>query len=318
MTTWTYALAPAVAVALALHWARAAAWTRYLVDRPNERSLHVEPTPRIGGIALIAVSLAFVACAADGPLAAIAACAFFLAVVSLVDDVRSLPVEVRLPAHLLAAAIAVLSLGAASALGWWGALAAVAIAWMANLFNFMDGADGLAGGMAVIGFGALALAASDAALMLAAMAIASASLGFLVHNFPPARVFMGDAGSVPLGFLAAALGVHGAASGEWPWWFPLLVFSPFIVDASVTLLRRLARGERIWKAHREHAYQRLVLSGWSRRRLAFAAYALMLASAGSALAALRAGEQARYAIILAWLAIYLVLLAAIERRSKQA
>ena len=316
---WVCAILPGAAAAAFLAWARSASWANHLVDHPNERSLHVRPTPRVGGIALLGTALACATPLVDATLGAIAMCALFLAVVSLLDDVRSLPIEVRLPAHFLAAAVAVLALGASSSLGWLEAVVAVlAIAWMGNLFNFMDGTDGLAGGMAAIGFGALAIAAREApGLSLFAIALASASAGFLLHNFPPARVFMGDAGSVPLGFLAGALGVYGFAAGAWPAWFPLLVFSPFIVDATVTLLRRLLRRERVWKAHREHAYQRLVLAGWSRRRLAISAYALMLAVAASAVAARELGADTRYAIIALWLVTYIVLLAAIERRCKQ-
>jgi UDP-N-acetylmuramyl pentapeptide phosphotransferase/UDP-N-acetylglucosamine-1-phosphate transferase len=188
---------------------------------------------------------------------------------------------------------------------------------MTNLFNFMDGSDGLAGGMAAIGFGALAAGAAAAgamALALTAAAIASASVGFLLHNFPPARVFLGDAGSVPLGFLAAALGLHGMLVGAWPLWFPFLVFSPFIADATVTILRRAARRERFWRAHRGHFYQRLVLAGWSRRALALRAYALMAAAGLSALAGRAQGPEVQFGIILGWAAFYALLLVAIERR----
>ncbi len=101
---------------------------------------------------------------------------------------------------------------------------------------------------------------------------------------------MGDAGSIPLGFLAGALGVQGALAGAWPFWFPVLVFSPFIVDATVTLARRMVRREPFWRAHRAHYYQRLVLSGWSHRRVALGAYALMCAGAAAALA----GVDARF------------------------
>jgi len=170
--------------------------------------------------------------------------------------------------------------------------------------------------MAAIGFAALACAAfGSGALPIAwcCAALASASAGFLALNFPPARVFMGDAGSIPLGFLAGALGLAGIVEDAWPLWFPLLVFSPFIVDASVTLLRRLARGERIWRAHRQHAYQRLVLGGWSKRRLALHAFALMAAVAASACVALRQDAALRWFIISVWAAAYLPLLAAIER-----
>ena len=316
-TGWWFAVLPALAVASLVAAARTASWTRLLQDHPNERSLHTQPTPRIGGVVLVAIALSVAALAADVSLGIMLGCALFLAVISLIDDLRSLPVEVRLPAHLVAASVAVLALGTRGELGWIECLVAVlAIAWMANLFNFMDGADGLAGGMAVIGFATFALAAWEAspAVSLVSIAVASASAGFLAHNFPPARVFMGDAGSVPLGFLAGGLGYYGIAAGLWPVWFPLLVFSPFIVDATVTLLRRLLRHERIWKAHREHAYQRLVLSGWTPRRLALSAYALMLAASVSALAGLKQGPRVAYAIILAWLVLYLVLFAVIERR----
>lgn len=286
---------------------------RRLIDRPNERSLHAEPTPRVGGIAVVLAAVPIAAWMAGEPLALVLAWAVALAAVSLADDYRSLPVVIRLAAHLLAAGAATVELGAAATIS---VLVAFAIAWMTNLFNFMDGADGLAGGMAVIGFGAYALAAHAAgasALALVSVAIASASAGFLAHNFPPARVFLGDAGSVPLGFLAGALGFAGYAQHAWPAWFPMLVFSPFIVDASITLLRRIARGERIWRAHRGHYYQRLVLSGWSPRKLALCAYAWMAACAAAALAGREGGPLLQRGIILAAAAAYAVLLVAIDR-----
>jgi UDP-N-acetylmuramyl pentapeptide phosphotransferase/UDP-N-acetylglucosamine-1-phosphate transferase len=124
--------------------------------------------------------------------------------------------------------------------------------------------------------------------------IAAAAAGFLCFNLS-GRIFMGDGGSVPLGFLAAALGIDGWMRGLWPPWFAPLVFAPFVVDAVVTLGRRMMRGERFWLAHREHYYQRLVRSGWSHSRLAVAEYALMLACAGAALAARAGGDQVRLA-----------------------
>jgi UDP-N-acetylmuramyl pentapeptide phosphotransferase/UDP-N-acetylglucosamine-1-phosphate transferase len=288
-------------------------WTNRLEDRPNERSLHSTPRRRVGGLGVMLGALPVAAWAGDPPLRVFVACAAALALVSFLDDIRSLPIQVRLPAHLAAAAVAVLTLGI-SQLGVAGALIAVlCIAWMANLFNFMDGADGLAGGMAAIGFGALAVAAARAGaqpLVLACCAIASASAGFLLHNFPPARVFLGDAGSVPLGFLAGCIGVYGAALGVWPPWLPVLVFSPFIVDATFTLARRAWRREPVWRAHRSHLYQRLVLSGWSHRRLALAAYALMAAAATSALLAQRQEAMVQCGIIAVWVVVYLLLLAA--------
>jgi UDP-N-acetylmuramyl pentapeptide phosphotransferase/UDP-N-acetylglucosamine-1-phosphate transferase len=181
----------------------------------------------------------------------------------------------------------------------------------------MDGSDGLAGGMAAIGFGAFAIAAAQVGstpLALACASLASAALGFLVFNFPPARAFMGDAGSIPLGFLAGALGGYGLVAGAWPAWFPLLVFSPFVVDASVTIARRVLGRERFWIAHRSHHYQRLVLSGWSPRRLAASAYSLMIAAGASALAMRSAEATNQYAILGVWVLLYLAAMVAIERK----
>ena len=125
---------------------------------------------------------------------------------------------------------------------------------------------------------------------------------------------MGDVGSIPLGFLAAVLGLRGFWSGAWPAWFPLLVFSVFIIDATVTLLRRGLRGEKVWLPHREHYYQRLVRSGWSHRRLALAAYALMLATGGSACLLLTAPATAQGLAIATWGLAYFLLMRTIDRR----
>ena len=287
--------------------------SRLPMDHPNERSLHATPTPRIGGLGIMAGVAAATVWLASASLAPVMLAAFALAALSVLDDVRGLPVALRFLAHFIAAGAALLALG----LGGWGLLlATLAVVWMTNLYNFMDGADGLAGGMAAIGFGALALAAwGGGALVLAALcaAIAAAAVAFLRFNFPPARIFMGDAGSIPLGFLAATLGVFGARQDVWPWLFPLLVFSPFIVDASVTLVRRGLRGEKIWQAHRSHYYQRVVLLGATHRQLAWAAYALMLASAALAFMLLRLPHLTAPLLILA-AALYLLVFLAIDRR----
>jgi UDP-N-acetylmuramyl pentapeptide phosphotransferase/UDP-N-acetylglucosamine-1-phosphate transferase len=119
---------------------------------------------------------------------------------------------------------------------------------------------------------------------VAATAIAGSALGFLMFNFAPARLFMGDAGSAPLGFLAGALGVLGWQGGAWTGWFPVMVFSTFLVDASMTLGYRLARGERVWVAHKEHLYQRMVAGGLGHTRTALVAYGLMATAACLALA----------------------------------
>ena len=325
--SWMLALVvPALAAFTLIALERSARWSAALADLPNERSLHERPTPRVGGIGLMAAALAGIFWFGDEAMRAIAACALVLALISLADDIRSLPISVRLPAHFAAAAVAILAIGAPAAgregLGLVEASVGIlAIVWMANLYNFMDGSDGLAGGMALAGFGAFSAGAALAGqwpLALACACIASAAAGFLAHNFPPARVFLGDAGSVPLGFLAGAIGLYGVIAGAWTPAFPLLAFSPFIADASVTLARRIVRGAPFWRAHRSHFYQRLVLAGWSRRRLLAASYALMALAAASALLARTAEPRVQSAIIVGWIAAYALLFIAIERHSRLA
>jgi len=289
-----------------------AQFARIALDQPNERSLHERPVPRTGGIALLAgtaASLAFGATALWLPLALAAA----LAVLSFADDLRGLPTALRLASHLAAAGIIVWYLMSPMqplAL----VILALAVAWITNLYNFMDGSDGLAGGMALIGFGAYAAAAAlagHAPLAALSVALAAASGAFLLLNFPPARIFLGDVGAVPLGFLAASLGLVGWRDDLWPLWFPLVVFAPFIGDATLTLLRRLARGERVWHAHREHYYQRLVRLGAGHRGAALTGYGLMLACAAAALyardaaAPVQAGAIGAALLVLAAAAVWI-------------
>jgi UDP-GlcNAc:undecaprenyl-phosphate GlcNAc-1-phosphate transferase len=310
-------LVAAIVTLLLIAWMLKAG-ARLPLDLPNERSLHQRPVPRSGGLAIMAGILTGFAIL-QVPLVIVLPAAM-LVVVSHFDDLRGLPIAARFGAHFAAAIWFVY--GALPALPWpLLVLIVIGIVWVTNLYNFMDGSDGLAGGMAVIGFGAFAFAAFQAnslPLAFTAAAIASASGGFLMHNFPPARVFLGDAGSVPLGFLAGALGLHGALIDAWPAWFPILVFSPFIVDATLTLARRVARGEPFWKAHRGHLYQRLVLGGWTPRRLAWGCYALMAAAAASALVGRTAEPLVGFGIILFWAAAYALLFIAIGRRTRAA
>jgi UDP-GlcNAc:undecaprenyl-phosphate/decaprenyl-phosphate GlcNAc-1-phosphate transferase len=287
---------------------------RLPLDHPNERSLHDRPLPRVGGLGLVAGVCVALAWWRPTGLDWLLAMTVFLVVVSWLDDVRGLSVWVRLPAHVLAAGVfLVMSSDSALLMGLLGLLA---IVWMTNLYNFMDGADGFAGGMAVTGFGAYGLAAwlvGDMAVLVLSWSIVAAALAFLCFNFPPARLFLGDGGSIPLGFLAAGLGWLGVREGMWPPLFPLLVFSPFIVDASVTLLTRLLRGERIWLAHRSHYYQRLIRMGMARRRLLLLEYALMLGAALSGLMLVLRPNWA-WGLGMAWLLIYVLLMMAIDQR----
>jgi len=282
------------------------------LDHPNERSLHVGPVPRVGGIGIVAGALlAFALVRAEPLLAALVAA---LAVVSYLDDRAHLPILLRFGAHAVAAMVFVLA-AAPDVHPVWQAVLALAAMWLTNLYNFMDGSDGLAGGMALFGFGAYALAAwlaGDPVFAVVAASIAAAAAAFLVFNFPPAKVFMGDAGSIPLGFLSAALGILGWRAGHWPLWFPLLVFSPFIVDASLTLARRGLRGERVWRAHRSHYYQRLVQLGWGHRNTALAEYALMATCGTVALWALGAPPALQWVTVGAMTLAYLVLAALVD------
>jgi len=285
------ALAPLAAFFAAVLVARlllTPAGRRLALDTPNDRSLHAHPVPRTGGLAVVAGVA--VACALAQPGVAVTlGAALALAAVSFADDLLGLPTLARLAAHLAAASVVLaFELGYAEPVLF--TILLLTIAWYTNLYNFMDGSDGLAGGMAVIGFGAYAIAAhlSGAGPFAALCAsVAAAAAGFLVFNFPPARLFMGDAGSVPLGFLAGALGVAGWSRGFWPIWFPLLVFAPFVCDATLTLLRRALRRERVWQAHRDHYYQRLVRMGFGHRGTALVEYAVMAGCAAIALLARR-------------------------------
>ncbi len=286
------------------------------IDQPNHRSLHQVAVPRSGGIGILGGIVIGFAVAMPPVIFWIAVGG--LAGVSLLDDFRSLPARVRFLTQLVAAGLATWILVPAE----WGLVAQVAavlfMVWMANLYNFMDGSNGLAGGMAVFGFAAYALAASLAGqsdIAIWSACIAAAAGGFLAFNFDPARIFMGDVGSVPLGFLAAALGLQGLRQDVWPAWFPLLVFSVFIVDATVTLLRRGLRREKVWLAHREHYYQRLIQLGWSHRRLALNAYLLMIATAGSACLLIAAPSTTQVLVIVAWGMVYVLLMRAIDCRA---
>ena len=259
-------------------------------DIPNERSLHETPIPRIGGVGLMAGLL-------SGWALMLTSLAWWLVlpliglfIVSLRDDMHGLSVGQRLSTQLVAAAILVVGSGLLTQQGIVVALVMLLLTvWMTNLYNFMDGSDGLAGGMALIGFtmyGFAALMSHNDIFAMMNFTIGAAALGFLYNNFHPAKVFMGDAGSIPLGFLAAGMGLWGWQQGCWAIWFPLLVFSPFIVDATVTLVKRTLRGVKITEAHREHYYQRLIQMGWGHRNVALLEYALMLAVGIAALVTL--------------------------------
>jgi UDP-N-acetylmuramyl pentapeptide phosphotransferase/UDP-N-acetylglucosamine-1-phosphate transferase len=308
----------------------------HLLDNPNERSLHTRPTPRSGGVAIfvaLGVSTGFWSLGVELTSLhyGLGAGVVFVSVLSFLDDRKSLSVGLRLPGHLFAATLLVTGglylseislLGVAWVLPEWLVipLSLLFLVWMTNLYNFMDGIDGLAAGMTVVGFGTFALLgylAGNPVFLTLNLVIVSAAAGFLVFNFPPARIFMGDTGSSLLGLSAGGVSIYGTRAGVFPFWVALLVFSPFIVDATVTLMRRFVQGEQVWRAHRSHYYQRLVQSGWGHRKTALYEYALMLACGLSALLVQKLDIQWQTTLICLWFIGYVLLITGVHRVEKK-
>lgn len=289
------------------------AW-RLAVDVPNHRSLHVRPVPRVGGWGVVPVVAAIVAIAAHS-LCWIAMAVVVLASISYVDDRHGLSAKVRFGVHV-AVSVAFLMLYVPSAPWWFTIICVVALVWSINLYNFMDGADGLAGGVALVGFTAYAIraVALDQEVAIAAAAVAGATAGFLILNFHPAKVFLGDIGSVPLGFLAGAIGMTGWMRHVWPLSFPVMVFAPFLADATVTLLRRLLRGQKFWQAHREHYYQRAVQMGATHRVVAVAYYLLTAISSIAAVCFLEMNAVVQWVSVFSWYALLGIIGWYIDRR----
>ena len=291
----------------------------WVLDHPNSRSLHSVPVSRIGGLGLLFGIMTTWLCFSVVLPITIWVGVGLLVVISLIDDVWHAPVWCRLLIQSIVAA------GFSMALllepyGWAMVLcSAVAVVWISNLYNFMDGSDGLAGGMTVIGFGyygLIAYLAGNNDFAVINFSIAATAAAFLLHNFYPARIFLGDVGAIPLGFLAAALGILGWMDDFWSLWVPLLIFSPFITDSTVTLIKRLLRGEKIWQAHREHYYQRLVQSGFGHRNTALSAYALMLTVGASAVWASGQSSAVQSWIAMLWGGFYLLLMFISDRNQK--
>lgn len=303
----------------------------HILDLPNERSLHTRPTPRSGGVAVLAGVLiggVAMSLATGGRdiLFWMFTAVLPVAVVSYADDRAGVPIFLRVLVHLIAATV--LIVGPKLILpGLIPGLSAVLtffyIVWMVNLYNFMDGIDGFAGGMALIGFGTFAVFGwmhGHAAFMGVSLVVCASAAGFLLYNFPPAKIFLGDVGSAPLGLMAAGLSLWGAREAIFPFWVALLIFSPFIVDATITLARRLIAGERIWQAHRSHYYQRLVQAGWGHRKTVLSEYIVMLACAGTSIAIYSQSPEAQWVTIAIWVGIYILLIRrvkSIERGHRQ-
>ncbi|HUN51894.1 MAG TPA: hypothetical protein VMU42_12285 [Candidatus Sulfotelmatobacter sp.] len=290
---------------------------RAVLDHPNERSSHSVPTPRGGGLAVLPVLvLAWSIVGLDSAAARILVLAVVLAAVSWADDLWRLPVVARLLAQAIAVAAGLLALPPGQPV-FQGLLpllpdrllAAVAWLWFVNLFNFMDGIDGISGvEAAAIGAGlALALrhAGDGSPLALYAVAVGAAALGFLVWNWHPARLFLGDVGSVGLGYLLGWLLLTAACLGLWA--PALLLPLYYLADATLTLGRRALRREPVWQAHRQHFYQQAArrLTGHGSVSLWIAT--LNLALIGLSLGAVRQPAAAWPAAALAALLVALLL-----------
>jgi Fuc2NAc and GlcNAc transferase len=248
---------------------RVVAIRRGLMDHPSQRSSHTIPTPRGGGLAIVAaqfVGLLVLHLRSYITLPesiALMAAGGAVALVGFLDDRRSVAASVRFMVHLAAAIVVVAMIGGVPARApWMGQLLAIlGIAWVINLFNFMDGIDGIAASEAIFvslsAAGMIFVLNGDVGLVGSFGALGMASMGFLVWNWPPARIFMGDVGSGFLGFMLAALALLASrrnviALQVWP-----ILGGVFLVDATVTLIRRMVRGDRWYEAHRMHAYQHL-------------------------------------------------------------
>jgi UDP-N-acetylmuramyl pentapeptide phosphotransferase/UDP-N-acetylglucosamine-1-phosphate transferase len=315
-----------IAVAIAKRWAVA----NQIMDIPNVRSSHTRPMPRAGGIGIVltvvAASIAIILMATPAwpSVWLIIGGAIAVAAVGFIDDLRPLPARVRFGVHILAAIAAVvggarLDSLANISLGLVGA--ALSVLWIVavtNIYNFMDGIDGIAAGVAVLagaGLGVLSWIQGDLRLALLSCAVTGAALGFLAHNFPPASVFMGDVGSGFLGYVLGTLvlllgssstGGEAVISGAF-------VLAPFLLDGTLTLLRRVARGERWYEAHRSHYYQRLVILGYSHRAVSLFYYGLTILSVLGAVAYALFPGGPGVVLLIASLAPFMVLMFAVPR-----
>ncbi len=325
-----------------------AGWPAYLalvrfgvIDRPNELSSHSRPTARGGGVAILfavlIVGVGELRTGSSSILLVLLIAFAGLAAVSFLDDLRSLPVWIRFGCHGLAA-LSILSalewprlqlgLAADSSLGI-PSIAGLILAFLwitgyTNGFNFMDGINGIAAGQAAVtGLGMALLggiAGGDfrSAPVRLSLAVAGAAAGFLPYNFPKARMFMGDVGSAPLGFMLAALVLWLAKDVGWWLAVPLvLLHANFVLDTGFTLLRRLFRGERWCSAHREHFYQRLVRAGESHTFVMLAEMGLQLAVLGLTLVYIRVGLTGRLLLVVTVATIWLVFFAWAEARFRR-
>jgi len=280
-----------IALTVVLSWLLTGVATWYasragLLDHPGERHSHRQATPRGGGAGLVAaLVLVTSAIAASAMPYYWAGCILpgmiVLAITGWWDDHRSLGIGLRFFVQLAVTIYLIACLPGNDWTGGWIAmvLAGLFVLWMTNLYNFMDGSNGMAGLQGVFAGCVLAWLfgqSGEAQASLLSLLLAAACAGFLPWNLGRARVFMGDVGSLSLGYLFAALLLHGVGSGAFSLAVGLLVMLLFLADASLTLLARVTRGERWYNAHRQHLYQRMIAGGWSHGHVALCYQAINL------------------------------------------
>ncbi len=295
-----------------------------ILDHANERSLHHDPTPRGGGIGIaVPVSLGlFFLSGAPGPWAVagiwMAGAGAIVASAGLVDDILTLPAVPRLVVQLFAAWLLTQGIGEWRLLTWPGlftvdlgqaapVVTVLLLVGLTNAYNFMDGVDGIAGTQGILagaGWVGIGYAMQEPALASIGAILATTSLGFLLFNWPPASIFMGDVGSCFLGFVLAALTIHVATRSPVAATAGLLCVWPFIFDTAFTLVNRMRRRENVLRAHRSHLYQRLVLSGSSHQSVTvlYGALAAAGAAVGNAMVRESAPAAIAGAVLIAMLA----------------
>jgi len=254
--------------------------------------------------------------------------ATILAIVAFADDISDLSVSIRLAVQTAIAGYIISKGIILSAIslpgghwviaGWLSIVTtAIYIIWTINLYNFMDGMDGFAGGMSVIGFSTYAVLSyikGDSLLLFISLSLVVSTAGFLCYNLPPAKVFMGDVGSYLLGFSVAVLSLYAHNESVIPIWLSVIIFSPFMIDASLTLIKRIYRREKFWQPHNNHYYQILIRSGLRRTKILLVGYATMLTVSLCAILIFDAEVFVQLIVSLLLLIAYMVIIFLIETK----
>ncbi len=279
---FSYAILGCLVTGIILQLLLKSQFVQTLLDKPNHRSLHTVPTPRIGGLvfvpvsALLGLTIQFDKLSNLILIAPFTIAVFFIFILGVIDDRRGLSASRRLFLQFVSATIccfgiflATKSLGIVNIIGdsfnpWFylaSLLAIVLITWSINLVNFMDGANGLVASVSIVGLACLSLLIPDQKVRISVLVLVGSLIAFLYFNLVAKKIFMGDAGSTCLGLTLGTLCIWGVIAQYWNWTVALITFAPLLFDASLTLLRRILKRERFWEGHRSHLYQRLISEG---------------------------------------------------------